>query len=319
MFRNLRHPIVAGMLIAAAGSCLAFPDRTITVVVPFGAATAVDVHGRDFAQALGSVIKQSVVIDNRAGAEGTIGAMAVLNAPADGHVLLFTSSSIPVLDPVMKKSMQFDPVKDFTPICTVGRTSNVMNITGSSPIKTAAELISAAKAQPGKVTFAYSSATTRLAGELFQQAAGVKFTSVPYKASSNGLTDVAGGTVDLFFIDNVSATPYYQSGKLRPLVVAGAERVRALPDTPSGSEIGVPGYQIQPWFGVYASAKTPPAIADQLRVIMRQALQTAVAAANLEKRGLSAYVVCGDAMAKFQLEEVNLWREVVKKAGIEPQ
>ena len=319
MFKNLRSPVLAGALMAAAGACLAFPDRPVTVIVPFGAATAVDVHARDFAQALGSVIRQPVVVDNRAGAEGTIGAVAVLNAPADGHVLMFTSSSIPVLDPLMKKGMQFDPVKDFTPICTVGRTSNVMNITGSSAIKTAAELIATAKAQPGKLTFAYSSATTRLAGELFQQASGVKFTSVPYKASSTGLTDVVSGQVDLFFIDDVSAAPFYQSGKLRPLAVSGASRIRALPDTPSGTEIGVPGYQIQPWFGVYASAKTPPAVANQLREIMGQAMKTSIAAANMEKRGLSAHVVCGDSMAKFQLDEINLWREVLKKAGIEPQ
>ena len=108
-----------------------------------------------------------------------IGAMAVLNAKPDGHTVMFTSSSIPVLDPVMKKTMQFDPIKDFTPICTVGSTSNVMNITGSHSIKSAAELIAAAKARPGALTFAYSTASTRLAGELFQQAAGLKLTGVP--------------------------------------------------------------------------------------------------------------------------------------------
>ncbi|MFT3721140.1 Bug family tripartite tricarboxylate transporter substrate binding protein [Pseudorhodoferax sp.] len=312
--------LVVGCLLSSVTSVAhAFPDRPVTIIVPFGAGTAVDVNGRDFAQALGSVMSQPVVIDNRAGAEGVIGAMAVLHAPADGHVVMFTSSSIPVLDPLMKKGMQFDPLKDFTPICTVGRTSNVVNITGSSPIKSAAELIEAAKSQPGKLTFAYSSATTRLAGELFQQAAGIKLTGVPYKASSAGLTDAAGGQVDLFFIDDVSAAPFYQSGKLRPLVVSGSERIRALPDTPSAAEIGVPGYQIQPWFGVYASARTPPATVARLREIMAQAMQTPVAAANVGKRGLSVHVVCGDAMSKFQLDEAELWRGVLKKAGIDPQ
>lgn len=316
---NKLYWAVGGLFACALGAAQAFPTKPITLVVPFGAGTAVDIHGRDFSQALGGVVTQPVVVDNRAGAEGAIGAMAVLNASADGHMLMFTSSSIPVLDPLVKKSMQFDPVKDFTPICTVGRTSNVMNITGSSPLKSATDLIAAAKAQPGKITFAYSSATTRLAGELFQQAAGVKFLGVPYKASAAGLTDVVSGQVDLFFIDDVSAAPFYQSGKLRPLAVAGASRVRALPDTPSANEINVPGYQIQPWFGVYASVKTPPAIVAQLRELMAQAMKGATAAANIEKRGLQALLVCGDAMTRLQMDEISLWRGVLKKAGIEPE
>jgi tripartite-type tricarboxylate transporter receptor subunit TctC len=310
--------ILAGAL-AAAGSAQAFPDRPITIVVPFGAGTAVDVNGRDFAQSLAPVIKQNVLIDNRAGAEGTIGANAVLNAQPDGHTLMFTSSSIPVLDPVMKKNRQFDVLKDFTPICTIGRTSNVMNITGSNPMKTAADVIAEAKAYPGKVTFAYSSATTRLAGELFAQAAGIKLTGVSYKASSGGLTDVASGVVDLFFIDHVSASPLYGAGKIRPIAVAGDKRVKSLPEVPDAVEIRVPGYNIQPWFAVYAPAKTPPAVVKQLRETVAQALKTPLAAAAMERRGLEPLLLCGDDMDKFQRAEIELWRKVTKQAGIEPE
>jgi tripartite-type tricarboxylate transporter receptor subunit TctC len=316
---NFLRLAMTTLLATLACAAQAFPDKPITLIVPFGAGTAVDVHGRDFAQVLGSVATHPVVVDNRAGAEGTIGALAVVNGPTDGHMIMFTSSSIPVLDPVVKKNQQFDPVRDFTPICTVGRTSNVMNVTGTSSYKTAAELIAAAKAQPGKITFAYSSATTRLAGELFQQAAGVKFTGVPYKTSATGLTDVAAGRVDLFFIDDVSAASFYQNGKLRPLAVAGPTRVRALPDTPTANEIGVPGYTIQPWFGVYASAKTPAPVVAQLRDLMAKAMKTPAATANVEKRGLSPMLLCGDEMAKLQRDEIELWRGVIKKAGIEPE
>jgi tripartite-type tricarboxylate transporter receptor subunit TctC len=320
MLKNkLFRPLVAGLLLAAAHLAQAFPDKPITIVVPFGAGTSVDANGRDLAQALGALGRVTAVVDNRAGAEGAIGAMAVLNAPADGHTLMFTSSSIPVLDPLLKKTMQFDPVRDFTPICTVARTSNVINITGSSPIKSAAELIAAARANPGKLTFAYSSATTRLAGELFQQAAGISMTGVPYKASAAGLTDVASGVVDLFFIDHVSVAPLLQAGRLRALAVSGDKRVGALPSVPTAKEIGVPGYNIQPWFGVYVSSKTPVATVNRLRELMTQALDTPVAKANMEKRGQDPILVCGDAMARFQADEVNLWRGVLKKAGIEPQ
>jgi tripartite-type tricarboxylate transporter receptor subunit TctC len=309
------HCAAAVLLFAATVGCHAqsFPTRPITVLVPFGAGTSVDVNARDFGQALTSTGKASVVVDNRPGAEGAIGAMAVLNAAADGHTLMFTSSSIPVLDPLVKKSMQFDPIKDFTPVCTVARTSN------ASPIKTVAELISAAKAAPSKLTYAYSSATTRLAGELFSQAAGIQLMGVPYKASIAGLTDVSSGQVDLFFIDHVSVAPLLQSGKLRALAVAGDKRIDSLPAVPHAKESGVAGYTIQPWFGVYVSAKTPPAVVDQLRELVTQAVNAPAAKAATEKRGQEVLLVCGRQMAKLQTDEIGQWREVLKKAGIQPE
>ena len=319
MFTNLSRLFATGVLASFACLAHAFPDKSITVIVPFGAGTSVDANARDFAQALTGNGKAGVVVDNRPGAEGSIGAMAVLNAAADGHTMMFTSSSIPVLDPLVKKSMQFDPVKDFAPVCTVARTSNVVNITGTSPIKSVAELIAAAKAAPGKLTYAYSSATTRLAGELFAQAAGIQLTGVPYKASMAGLTDVSSGQVDLFFIDHVSAAPLLQSGRLRALAVAGDKRIDGLPNVPNAKEAGVPGYTIQPWFGVYVAAKTPPAVVDQLREFVTQAVNTPGAKAATEKRGQEALLLCGNAMAKLQADEINQWREVLKKAGIQPE
>ncbi|MBU3738827.1 MAG: tripartite tricarboxylate transporter substrate binding protein [Rhodoferax sp.] len=319
MFKAVRYWAVTGLIVAAAGAATAFPTKPLTLVVPFGAGTAVDVNARDFALALAATGKASSIVDNRPGAEGTIGAMAVLNAAADGHMLLFTSSSIPVLDPLLKKAQQFDPVKDLTPICTVARTSNVINIAASSPIKNIAELIAAAKAAPGKITYAYSSATTRLAGELFAQSAGIQLLGVPYKASSAGLTDVSSGQVDLMFIDHVSVTPLLQAGKLRALAVAGDKRIAALPNVPSARESGVPGYAIQPWFGAYVSAKTPPAVTEQLREFVAQALGTAAAKAAVENRGQEAVVLCGNAMTKLQSDEINVWREVLRKAGIQPE
>lgn len=319
MRNKLFRLAATGALMAAAASAQAFPDKPITLIVPFGAGTAVDANGRDVGQALNALGKVTAVVDNRPGAEGAIGAMAVINGAADGHILMVTSSSITVLDPLLKKSMQFDPIKDFTPICTIARTSNVLNITGTSPIKNAAELIAAAKAQPGKLTFSYASATTRLAGELFSQAAGIKMTGVPYKTSAAGLTDVASGIVDLSFIDHVSVAPLHQSNKIRPLAVAGDKRVGALPNVPSAKEIGVPGYTIQPWFAVYASAKTPAPTVAKLRELLTQALSAPSAKASMEKRGQDPVLLCGDAMAKFQADEIELWRGVLKKAGIEPQ
>lgn len=319
MNTSLRRRALGALLLSLTGAAQAFPEKPVSIVVPFGAGSSVDINSRDLMQALATVIKQSIVVDNKPGAEGAIGAMAVINGPADGHMLMFTSSSIPVLEPVIRKNPQYDPIKQLTPVCTVGRTSNVMNLTGSNPMKSVADVIAAAKATPDKLTFGYSSATTRLAGELFQQATGTKFRSIPYKASVSAMTDVASGQIDMMFIDHVSAGAFYQSGKLRPLVVAGEKRVKALPEVPSASELRIPGYNIQPWFGVYMSSKTPPALVQQWRDIMAQALATPTAVANMEKRGLDTFVICGEAMTKFQMDEITLWRQVTKQAGIEPE
>jgi len=319
VFSKFSTYVVAGLLAAAAGTSQAFPDKTITIIVPFSAGTTTDVNARDFVQLLSVAVRQPVVIDNRVGAEGTLGGLALINAAADGHTLMFTSSSLPVLDPLMKKNLPYDPVKDFAPVCAVGRTSNVMNITGSSSMKTVADVIAAAKAEPGKLTFGYASATMRLAGELFQQAAGVRFTSVPYRSSVTALTDLASGQIDLVFIDHVSAAPFYQSGKVRPIAVSGAQRFKALPDVPSATEVGVPGYLVLPWLGIFMSAKTPPAIVTQVREAVANAMSQPVMAANLDKRGLIPFTLCGDALGKHVLDEMAHWRPVLDKAGIEPQ
>jgi tripartite-type tricarboxylate transporter receptor subunit TctC len=317
--RDWVHALAAAVLVTAASPALAFPDRPITIVVPFSAGTTTDVNARDFAQVLSTVVKQTVTIDNRVGAEGTLGGMTLVNNPADGHTLMFTSNSLPVLDPLMKKNMPYDPVKDFAPVCTVARTSNVANITGSSPLKSAADIVAAAKADPGKITFAYASTTMRLGGELFQQTNGIKMTGVPYRSSVTALTDVAGGRVDLIFIDHVSAAPFYQNGTVRPVVVSGSQRFKALPGVPSADEAGVPGYRLLPWFGIYASAKTPPAVLAQVRAAVAEAVKAPATTANLEKRGLELMAVCGDAMAKQQQEEIEFWRAVLNKAGITPE
>lgn len=319
MLKSARIWIIGGLLAAAAGTTQAFPDKPIKIIVPFPAGTTTDVNAREFGQLLAEVVKQPVVIDNRSGAEGAIAGQALLNEPADGHLMLFTSSSLPVLDPLMKKGMPYDPVKEFAPVCAIARTSNVMNITASSPLKTVADVIAAAKAQPGNVTFAYSSATTRLAAELFQQSTGIKLRGVPYRSSNQALTEVGSGLVDLMFIDHISSQPFYDGGKIRPLTVAGAQRIKALPDVPSATEAGVPGYTVQPWFALYASAKTPPAVLVKVREAVDQATKRPGMAVNLDKRGLAPIPFCGDAFAKFQADEIELWREVLKKAGIEPQ
>ena len=319
MFSLPIRSLASSLLLAVASASQAFPDKAITIIMPFSAGTTTDVNSRDFAQVLSEVTKQTVIVDNKVGAEGVIAGQALINAAPDGHTMMYTSSSLPVLDPLMKKNLPYSPVKDFAPICSVALTSNVMDVTASSPYKTAADVVAAARANPGKLSFAYTSATTRLAAELFAQSNGIKLNGVPYKSSVTALTEVGSGLVDLMFIDHVSSLPFLQAGKIRALAVAGARRIKALPDVPSATEAGIPGYNVKVWFGVFGPAKTPPATLAKVRDAVEQALKRPEMLAAFDKRGLEPMPICGDALAKFQSDEIEVYREVLKKAGIEPQ
>lgn len=317
MFKRIPKWLLASAVAVSASVALAYPVKPITIIVPFAAGTVNDIGAREIAKVLAAVAQQAVVVENRVGAEGTIGTQAMLNSPADGHTMVFASNSITVFDPLMKFNMPYDSVKDIIPVCGAGRTNLLINVTGSGTLKSVTDVVAAAKAQPGKLTFGYTSTSMRLAGEMFQQVTGTKLTGVPYKSSITGLTDVSSGQVDLIFIDRVSAAPFHDSGKVRPLAASGTQRIKALPNLPTAAEAGVPGYSVLPWFGLYISGKTPQAIRDQVSELVGKAIKTPEMMANLDKRGLTPFDLCGDALVKYRQDEMETWREVIKKAGIE--
>lgn len=294
-------------------------ERPLTIIVPFSAGSGTDVTAREFAQALSEVLQQPVVIDNRVGAEGRIAAQALLNAPADGRTLIFTSSSLSVLEPLMKKDLPYDPVRDFAPVCGVARMPLVLSVPASSTYATAAEVVAAAKAKPGKLTFAHSSASLRLAGELFNQSAGVSMTDVPYKSTVTALTDLVGNQVDMMHIDISGGLPFFQSGRLKPLLVTGSRRVQSIPDVPSAQEAGIPGYSMSPWFGIFVSSKAAPAAVEQMRRSVQQALGSPHISASLTMRGLEPFASCGEELRQIQQDEIAQYRKVLSTAGIEPQ
>ena len=314
----LRHLVVAGIA-AASFAATAFPTKPVTIVVPFGAGSVTDSLARDIGKVLSEQVGQPVVVENRTGAEGLIGAQSVLTAPADGHTLMFTSSSLTVLDPLMKKQLPYNPSKDFAPICGVGSNDNDLNVSVTSPYKTLPEFIAAAKASPGKLTFGHASATTRLAGELFSQAAGVKLTAVPYRTTIAGLTDVAGGQIDAFFVDHVSTAALRQSGKIRALTVAGDQRLKAMPDVPSSKEQGLPDHDPKSFFAFYASANTPADITQKLRQIVAQLVKSPAIVDLIDKRALIPVSMCGDALSQHIVRETERMRAVIERAGIEKQ
>jgi tripartite-type tricarboxylate transporter receptor subunit TctC len=194
-----------------------------------------------------------------------------------------------------------------------------MNARASLPYNTATEFIAAAKAQPGKFTFGYSTSNTRLAAELFQQRAGVKLLGVPYKSSAAGLADVAGDVLDLFFIDPVSASPFHKGGKVKPLAVGGSQRYKELPQVPTLTEAGVKGYEAVTFIAVYLPAKTPQATVNQFRAAAEQAIKSQTMASFREKAGYQELITCGDDFKTWQAEQINFWRPVIKDAGIVPE
>jgi len=320
MLRRIDALLAAAALLCALSSpAVAFPDRPVTIVVPFPAGASTDVAARDLADELAAVFKQAAVVETRSGAEGAIGVRSMLAAPPDGYTMLFASSSITVLDPVLKKSLFFDPLKDIVPICSATQIDLFLYVTGSSPYKTVADLIAAAKAQPGKLTFAYSSATTRLAAELFALSAGIKLTGIPYKGVVGALTDVSSATVDMMVVDQVSGRSLVQSGRLRMLAIAAPQRSTFAPDVPTGPEAGLTDFTIAPWNGLFVSAKTPPTVVARLRTLVLQATKSPTYLANTEKRSLRPFHLCGESLARHQVADLERARRVTKAAGIEPE
>jgi len=319
MLKKVSSLVAMGMFLTAPVISQAYPEKPLRIIVPFSAGTATDLLARDFGTILSERIGQPVVIENRTGAEGIVGVQAFLNAPADGYTTLFGSGSLAVLDPLIKKNLPYRPAKDFAPICSVGSIDNIMNISGALSIDNVSDFIAEAKAKPDNYTFAYSSALTRLAGELFQEATGVKLKGIPYRSSANGLTEVAGGVVDLFFIDHISAGPYYESGRVKPLVVAGDKRLQSFPEVPAASEVGVAGYDLTPLFSLYLPSKTPADITNRLREVVGETLKTEAMANMLSKRGLEPSALCGEDLVKSHATDTERLREVVQRTGMEVQ
>ncbi|MDR6858798.1 tripartite tricarboxylate transporter substrate binding protein [Variovorax guangxiensis] len=293
-----------------------YPERPVKLIVPFAPGTSTDAQARELAQVLSAMFRQPVIVDNRAGAEGNIGAKAVANAEPDGYTALLTTSSSAVLDGLMRKVPQFDPLKELAPVCGISSVGMGMYITSALPFKNVADFVAAAKAQPERFTFAYATASQRLAAELFQQASGVKLKGIPYRATVAGITAAASGEVDMVMNDPVGAGPLYAAGRIRPLAVSTPVRMKTLPDIPVGAEAGLPGFEMTPWWGMFLPAKTPAPVVETLRQAVSKALASQAMVASRTKMGVDEFSLCGDALTRFQVSDIDRWRQVIKKAAI---
>lgn len=320
-----RRTLAAAMALAAslglAGTAMAqaYPAKAITFVVPFAAGSATDQLARAIGQSITNDTKQPVVIDNKAGASGMIAAQAVAKAPADGYTLLITTNTTHAANEHLYKKLSYDPVKDFAPISGLGKGGQVMVVNAASAYKSVGDVVAAAKKAPGKLSFGSGSSSSRMAGEMLKQLAGVDILHVPYKSNPLAITDLLGGQIDLMITDTSTGVPQVKAGKLRALGYSTQKRSSQLPDVPTIDEAGVKGYDMGYWFAAYAPAGTPPAVLARLNELMGAATKSAAAKSFFDTAGSEAWTTSPDELARFQAAETVKWGKVIKAAGIEAE
>ena len=316
-----RSAVAATLVLVSAGLGLSGAVRAqdggvIKMIVPFGPGTTTDTVGRVVADALAKASRQSVVVDNRAGAGGSTGTDQVAKAAADGRTLVMGTVGTHAINAGLFKKLPYDPMRDFAPVAFVGYTPTLLVVATGSPVKSLKDLAALA-ARPEGVTFgsAGNGTSGHLAGELLAQRLGGKMIHVPYKEGAVALTSVMSGQVDFMFYHPAAVNPQIKAGKLRALGASGAVRSAAAPDVPTLMEQGVKDFDLVAWFMLYAPAATPPAALVALREASAQALASPELMARLREQGIEQRPMKGDEMAPFNRVELGKWAELVKRSG----
>jgi tripartite-type tricarboxylate transporter receptor subunit TctC len=294
-----------------------YPSRPIRIIVPFPAGGTADLLARQIGQTMSGALRQQVVIENRTGAGGNIGADLAAKSKPDGYTLLMGTVSTHAINPNLYQEMPYDPVKDFAPVTMVARMPNLLVVHPSVPASNVAELIALAKARPGALAFASAGngTTQHLAGELFKKMAGVDMIHVPYKGNAPAVTDLVGGQVQVMFDNIPISLQQVRAGKLRALAVTGPARSPVLPELPTLAESGLPGYSITSWFGLYAPSGTSPQIIERLNREANKALATAQIRRRLTDQGIEPTGGTPGQFADFMRAELVKWGKIVRESG----
>lgn len=296
----------------------AYPDHPIRWVVPFPAGGAMDNIARTLGEEMSKSMGQAIVVENRPGAGGNIGAEMVARSPADGYTLLIVANGMAV-NPALYGRLNYDPVKDFAPVSLLAVVPNVLVTNKARKLPaTVPDLIAAARATPEKYSYASAGNGTsiHLAGELFTSLTGVKMLHVPYKGSGPAMTDLLGGQVDYMFDSITSAKPHIDSGKLTPIAVTTTKRSSALPNVPTMAEAGVKGYDLSPWFAAFVPAKTPPAVVARLNQAMVDALAKPSVRTRLAGIGAEPIGSTPAQLGKHLAAETDKWGKLIRERGI---
>jgi len=298
----------------------AYPNRQIKIISPFATGGIADGFSRIIAQGLSESFGQPVIVENKTGGGGNIGADFVAKSPPDGYTLIMGSIGTHAVNPYLVKNMPYDPLKDFVPVVFVLDAEGLLAVNPNLPVKNVAELIAYLKANPGKVSYGSGGIGTasHLAGELFVMTAKVDMTHIPYKGNALAITDLIGGQTQVMFATMPTILPYVKSDKLRGLAVTGASRDSSMPDLPSISET-LPGFDVKNWIGLFAPVGTPPATVKKLHDEVAKIMQQSVVQKKLESEGAKYYAMSPEAFGVFQKKESVRWGKIIKSAGIKPE
>jgi tripartite-type tricarboxylate transporter receptor subunit TctC len=310
---------MAVLVAAPAAAQAPFPSRPITLIVPAAPGGTTDLAARMLAEPLGKALGQTVVVDNRAGASGSLAAVAVKRADADGHVLMMQYSGYHVITPHVSKQALPWAQEDLRAVANVLSAPQVIVVREGLPFKTLAELIAHAKAHPGKLTYASSGngSLQHVTGAMIEQLAGVELTHVPYKGTGPALQDLLGAQVDITFGTPPPYMPHIATGKLRALAVTGKARLPSLPNVPTAAEAGLPKLDASSWFGVFAPARTPQAVIDRVSSEIAKVMATPQFQQKAAEQGATADYMNPQKFADFTRAELARWGQVVKASKIE--
>jgi len=308
--------LLAGIASIAPVAAQDYPTKPIHIIAPFGPGTATDTVARVVAAELTRLTGQAAVVENKPGAEGQIGAQAAALAPPDGYTLFVTTQTTQSINQHVYKTLPYDPVKSFAPISGLSGGAQIAMVRNELGVKTIAELIALARAQPGKLTFGSGNGSARGAAELFKIMAKVALLGVPYKTQTQVIADLLGGRIDVTFSDFTTGLPSVRGGQARVLAVTSLERYPGLEQYPTVAESGVPGYESRPWNAVYAPAGTPRRIIDKLNRLMREAVASE-AYQRLMRITLGVpFAGSPEDLAAWQEAETRKWGEIVRIAGM---
>src|SRR3990172_9740739 len=314
---NILRAIVVCLLFGGSiGSAQQFPAKSIRFIVPFPAGGGSDALSRLVGQKLTEAWGQQVIVENRPGAQGSIGSALAAKAAPDGYTILLGEVGALCVNPHLYANVGFNPNKDFAPITLATQHPSVFIAHPSVPAKSIRELIAVAKAKPGRLTFGTSGAVAQIAGELFQIMAGIKLTRVPYKGSNPAVVDVMGGHVDLIISRPFSPLPFIRSGRLRALAVTTRTRVDILPDVPTVIEAGIPEYEMANWYGVLAPAGTPGEIVSRFNTELVRILKLPEVNERSTREGYQPVGNSSEEFAAFIRSEIAKWGKAVQVTGV---
>jgi tripartite-type tricarboxylate transporter receptor subunit TctC len=313
--------LLAALSFISPASAEEFPSRPITWVVPFAPGGITDTTSRIVAEEMSKTLGQSVLIDNRGGAGGTVGTEQVARARPDGYTMIYGTQGTMAANVSLRKNLSYDPLKSFLPVHLVGQTPNIFVAYEGAPFNSVQEFVAYAKQHPGKVTFSSSGVgtATHLVAELFKTVAGVDMLHVPYKGSAPALNDLIAGRVDVMFDYQVAVGPHVEAGKLKVLATTAPERMKTMPGAPTMAELGLKEMTTESWSGIMVPAGTPAPVVDRLAAAAHTAMTSERVRTHFEKFGTRVMLQQKAEMTPFIEKEIKRWGDVIEKAGLEKQ